>query len=182
MSEATLYLVRHAHAVWRPDEQHRLSEQGRAAAERVAEVLQPFPIAAIYASPYPRAIETVEPLARHIGCVVRVEEDLRERRLSHDRVPDFHRAVRWAWDHDEEALPGGESNRDARSRALALVERMRVAHADADVVVSTHGSLAALLLRHFDRGFTFEDWARMTMPDVYRLSDHGRVSRLWGSP
>lgn len=177
--ETTLCLVRHAHAVWQPDERQHLSERGRAEAEHVAEVLAPLSITAICASPYPRAVETVKPLARRLELPVRIEADLRERRLSPGRVDDFERAVRWAWDHDDEALPGGEPNRVARERVLGVVERLRAEHVGGHVVVCTHGSLMALLINHFDSRFTFERWEQMTMPDLYRIDPNGDVTRTW---
>ncbi len=173
------YLVRHAHAVWQPDEQQRLSPRGRAAAERVAEVLLSRPLAAIYASPYPRAIQTVEPLARRLGLLVEVEPGLRERQLSIGPVPDFEKAVRWAWEHPYEALPGGETNREALRRGLAVIAWVRAFHPNGHVALSTHGSLMAILLHHFDPSFRFEEWERMTMPDLYRLSAGGEVARMW---
>ena len=180
MPSATFYVVRHAHAVWQPDEQQRLSAQGRRDAERVANLLHTFPVAAVYASPYPRAAETVEPLARRLGHPVRIEDGLHERRLSAGCVPDFERAVRRAWEHPDDALPGGEPNRVARERVLAVVERLRARHPNEHLALGTHGSLMALLLHHFDPRFGFADWERMSMPDVYRLGPEGTVNRLWG--
>ena len=46
-----MYLVRHAHAHWTPDEDRPLSARGRRDAERVAGVLCAYPIIALYASP-----------------------------------------------------------------------------------------------------------------------------------
>lgn len=176
-----MIFVRHAHADWRPDEQQSLSATGRADAEQVADLLGGFPIGAIYASPYPRAVETVEPLARRLGLPVEVEPDLRERRLAPGRVEDFEAAARWAWDHPDEAQPGGESNRAALARSFAVVERLQPRSTDEEVVLATHGSLMAILLHHVDPEFGFADWQRMTFPDVYRLGPDGQVERLWGT-
>ncbi|MDX1531541.1 MAG: histidine phosphatase family protein, partial [Rhodothermales bacterium] len=128
--------------MWRPDETQSLSPEGRADAERVADLLARRPIAAMYASPYPRAAETVAPLAERLGLEVRTEVDLRERLLAPGRVPDFEAAVRRAWEQpDEPAIPGGEPNRAAAARAVAVVERLRARHAGEGVVAATHGSL-----------------------------------------
>lgn len=175
----TFYLVRHAHAVWQLDEQHRLSPRGRADAERVAERLEDCRLSAIYASPYPRAIQTVEPLAERLGLHIQVEPDLRERKLSAGRVPDFERAVAWAWDHPAEALPGGEPNRQALARIRTLLDRLAEQHADDSVVLATHGSLLSLLLHDLDASFGLEDWAQMTMPDVFRVREEYPTERLW---
>jgi 2,3-bisphosphoglycerate-dependent phosphoglycerate mutase len=165
--------------VWRSDEQQHLSVRGRVDAERVADRLRAFPIAAVYASPYPRAAETVAPLADRLGLTVRIEPDLRERRLSPGRVPDFEAAVQWAWEHPDGALPGGEPNRRARERVLALLDRLRARHPGQHVALCTHGSLMTLLFHYADPSFTLDDWAQMTMPDIYRIGTDGHIERLW---
>jgi broad specificity phosphatase PhoE len=65
----TFYVVRHAKAGsrghWTGDDRQRpLSKKGIKQAEALVEILAPFPITAIYSSPFLRCIETVEPLAR----------------------------------------------------------------------------------------------------------------------
>jgi phosphohistidine phosphatase SixA len=65
----TFYVVRHAKAGsrghWTGDDRQRpLSKKGIKQAEALVEILAPFPITAIYSSPFLRCVETVEPLAR----------------------------------------------------------------------------------------------------------------------
>jgi 2,3-bisphosphoglycerate-dependent phosphoglycerate mutase len=165
-----LDLVRHAHAVWTPDEQRPLSPRGRRDAERLAGVLASCPIDAIYASPYRRARETVAPLARRLGLPVRVEADLRERRLGAEPVADFLAAVQALWADPQWAWPGGESNAAAQRRGVALLRRLRARHPGEHVVLGTHGNLLALIVQHVDPGVDFAFWRALTMPDVYRLT------------
>lgn len=65
----TFYVVRHAKAGsrghWTGDDRQRpLSKKGVKQAEALVEVLAPFPITAVYSSPFLRCVQTVEPLAR----------------------------------------------------------------------------------------------------------------------
>jgi 8-oxo-dGTP diphosphatase len=65
----TFYVVRHAKAGsrghWTGDDRQRpLSKKGTKQAEALVDILAPFPISAIYSSPFLRCVETVEPLAR----------------------------------------------------------------------------------------------------------------------
>jgi 8-oxo-dGTP diphosphatase len=65
----TFYVVRHAKAGsrghWSGDDKLRpLSKKGLQQAEALVSVLEPFPIAAVFASPFLRCVQTVEPLAR----------------------------------------------------------------------------------------------------------------------
>ena len=68
-SVGTFYVVRHAKAGsrghWSGDDKLRpLSKKGLQQAEALVSVLEPFPIAAVFASPFLRCVQTVEPLAR----------------------------------------------------------------------------------------------------------------------
>ena len=65
----TFYVVRHAKAGSRghwsgDDRQRRLSKKGLKQAAALVTVFEPFPITAIFSSPFLRCVQTVEPLAR----------------------------------------------------------------------------------------------------------------------
>ena len=82
-------LVRHAEPIppgtpgWEErDDERPLTEEGRRAAEQLADELEPYVITSAYSSPYPRAIETVTPTAQRRGLEVHLLPDLRERRLT----------------------------------------------------------------------------------------------------
>ena len=180
---STLYLVRHAHAEWTPDENRPLSARGQADAEQVAHVLGGVPITAIYASPARRARETVAPLAAHLGLSIHILPGLRERELCNTAVSDFFEAVKATWSDPSFAHPGGESNATAQGRGVAVVHRLQKRHRDERIVLATHGNLLALVLQHFDPRVDFAFWRSLTMPDIYALrvsvGSETSVQRLW---
>lgn len=188
----TFYLVRHAHAEWSLDENRPLSAQGIRDAQRVADLLQNYPIRLIYSSPELRAYQTISPLAERMGIPIKVEPDLRERKLGDNVFEDFFEAVKVTWQNPSFAHPGGESSADAQRRGLALVKRLqaevaalsRVEASELDaVVLSTHGNLMALILQAFEPSIDFAFWKSLTMPDVYSLiinsSRKVRIQRMW---
>ena len=183
MATTMLYLVRHAHAVWQPDETRPLSASGRAAAQTISGLLSGKPIAAIYSSPAQRSIETVESLAQRLGIRVDVVPDLRERQLPVVPVDDFDRVVREAWRVPTDAAAGGESNAMAQARGLAAVRQFIARHAGQHLVVATHGNLLALILNGFDPTFGYEFWRELSFPDLYELEFETsvliRVRRMW---
>lgn len=185
MSETTVYLVRHAHASWTPDDGRALSSEGLAGAEHVAELLRGRPIVAVYASKARRAIQTVGPLAAALGLTVTSIKDLGERRLSGEPVDDHASAVAWCWAHPDAALPGGESNLAARRRGAAVITTLSERHAGEAIAVGTHGNLLALILQHWERSVDHAFWSQLTMPDIYALTlEDGRrahVARVWDS-
>ena len=179
----TIYLVRHAYADWNPEENRPLSARGRADAVRVADILEAFPITAIYSSPSCRACQTVAPLAARLGLSVHETADLWERRLCDQPVADFFAAVRATWIDPSFAFPGGESNMAAKQRGVAFLQRLMQRYPEAHLVMATHGNLLALLLQHFDSSIGFGFWQSLTMPDVYQLTvkldGKGTIQRLW---
>jgi len=179
-------LVRHAHADWVPDEARPLSAQGLRDAEEVAELLLSCAPERIYSSPYPRAVQTVEPLASRLGLEIEIVDGLRERTLADGAVADFDAALEASWADLDLSFPGGESSREAMERFSAAFNDVVSRHDKGTIAIGTHGNVFGLLLHQSDAAYGHEFWYSMTWPDVYRLSlDCGRiiaVERLWKGP
>ena len=113
-----LFLVRHAHADWEPDEGRPLSGRGRRDAVRVAELLAAADVAGIYSSPARRAMETVEPLAERVRLGPIPIHDLRERELPVQRAGEFEAVVRGSWLKPERDIPAGPGHSCPGTSAL----------------------------------------------------------------
>jgi 2,3-bisphosphoglycerate-dependent phosphoglycerate mutase len=179
----TLYLVRHAHAQWVKDEQRPLSCRGRRDAQRVADLLQSYPIEAIYTSPFRRARETIAPLATRIALPVFTDPLLQERRLGASPGMGLLEAVEATWKDPSFAHPGGEPNAAAQQRGMTVVRRVQEQAVVEHVVLSSHGNLVALILQQFAPEIGFDFWRELTWPDVYRVRARAEgeaiVDRLW---
>ena len=187
---AVIYLVRHAHARWAPDEMRPLSPEGARAAEELADHLAVHPVAHIVSSNSLRAQQTVAPLAKLLALPVVLEPDLRERRLVAPALSAqvfrgeeaFRAAVRATWEDPNFAHPGGESNAAAQARGVAALQRLRRSHSDRHMVLSTHGNLLSLILQHFDPSIDYDFWASLRTPDVVVLTiddqNQAKVRRL----
>jgi 2,3-bisphosphoglycerate-dependent phosphoglycerate mutase len=179
----TIYLVRHAHAVWRDDDGRPLSIAGVRAAHLVADRLALRPIVAVYTSPSRRSVETVERLASRLGIRPAVVPNLRERELPTVPPAEFEALVRQAWRSPDEPPGGGESNVQAQVRGLAVVQTVLTRHAGRQVVLATHGNLLALVLNALDPKCGYEFWRQLSFPDIYQVVFDGSelrgVERLW---
>ena len=179
-------LVRHAEpvAVGTPgttDDERPLSAAGVAAAEELAQELDDFHVTAIYSSPYARAVRTVTPLAERRSLRVHLLDDLRERRLSLDPLPDWQVELERAWTDADYALPGGESGRAAQRRAVATLDLVRSRHPDGGrVVLGSHGNLISLMLQALEPEVGFAFHMAMPTPAVYRLNHDGTRWRVVG--
>ncbi len=79
----TLYLIRHASAGHRNgadpgDGERHLDAEGAEHAELIAKRMKDTGVGMIVSSPYPRCVETVEPLAKLLGVVIEPDRRLRE--------------------------------------------------------------------------------------------------------
>src|SRR5688500_1798427 len=154
MSTATtrVFLVRHGATVLTAEDRFAgsidvpLSDEGREQARRLALRLSSEAVAAVYASPLGRAVETASILARPHRLEVIPRYDLREsshgrweqmtRREVEERFPD--EAAAWNDDPYTFAPAGGETGLAVSARALpAMIEIVR-AHAGKTVVVVSH--------------------------------------------
>ncbi len=179
----TIYLVRHAHANWNPDEDRPLSKRGRANAFALGELLSRSPIGAIYCSPARRALETVELLAHRLQLEPVRVADLRERALVVEPGRDFETVVQAAWLAPASASAGSESNNAAQARGVAAIRKILDEQAGRHSVAATHGNLLALILNGLKPTFGFEFWRTLTFPDVYELrfqrASLVSVRRIW---
>ena len=158
-----------------------LTAAGRVAAVELAQELDAFELTAIYSSPYPRSVATLEPLARRRGLEIQLLADLRERRLATEPHDGWRSSLERAWADADFALPGGESGRDAQRRAIGILDLVRVRHADGGrLVLGSHGNLISLILQALEPGVDFAFHMAMPTPAVYRLTHDGLRWRIMG--
>lgn len=148
-----LYLVRHGEtesnrlglALGRDDVP--LNERGRWQAERLGRALASEPLAAVYASPLVRALDTARAVAEPHGLTVEIDERLVEMEigevdgLSFDEVRKRYPDLLAAWAGEQgptRAMPGGERLLDVQERAWQAVSELVARNADESIAVVTH--------------------------------------------
>ncbi len=131
-----------------------LSEQGRQQVERLAERLRDRDIAAAYASPLDRTVETAEIIIKPHGLKLVTMDGLRE--ISHGHWEGMTRReveqryaeeyTTWEEDPFTFAPEGGESGLSVLSRALPAIREIVVRHKDQRVLVVSHKATLRLLI------------------------------------
>jgi 2,3-bisphosphoglycerate-dependent phosphoglycerate mutase len=115
------------------------------------------------------------------GLKVQLLHDLRERRLSRERLDDWRATLEQAWTDADFRAPGGESGRDAQRRAIATLDLLRSRHPDGGrLVLGSHGNLISLILQALEPAVDFEFHMAMPMPAVYRITHDGLRWRVMG--
>jgi 2,3-bisphosphoglycerate-dependent phosphoglycerate mutase len=170
-----LFFVRHAHSAYSPDERERpLSEKGKKDAERVTQLLRDVRIDHVLASPYKRAIQTVEGVASVTGKTILIEEDFKERQLAEGPVENFDAAIQKVWENPSFSWKGGESNLIAQQRGVRAVLKLLDTYEGKNLVIGTHGNIMVLIINYFDETYGYEFWQKLDMPDIYRLTFNGK--------
>lgn len=174
------YLIRHAHSIYTPDEMNRpLSKKGFESLKYL-NILDTDTIDFIYSSPYKRAIQTVQPLAKEFNIEIQIDSRLKERKLTTEILTDdeFLPAVYKAWKNPTESLPGGESNYYAQKEVMTLVFELEKKYSDKNIILSSHGNRIAILLNYFDSTIDFNFWESLKTPDLIKLDKKPKIIRF----
>ena len=160
-----------------------MSERGFTDANTVTELLKGENIDRVFSSPFKRAIQTVEGIAKYVNKEVELIEDFKERLLAEKPVQDFSVAITKVWEDYDFSWKGGESNKIAQKRGVNATLQVLENNTGKNVVIGTHGNIMVLIMNHFDRKYGFEFWKQLEMPDIYKLSFDGKklvhVRRIW---
>ena len=125
-----------------------LDEVGRAQVAALTERLAGEPIAAVYASPARRALQTAKPVADALGLPVRrssLLRDLNYGRFAGAFVADVEREdpglfERWRTAPETVTFDGGENLAALRERIARFIRRTAEAHPACAVLAATHDS------------------------------------------
>lgn len=158
----TLLLVRHATTAstgkrlggWTPGV--HLDDDGRAQAAATAERLAEVALAAVYASPLERTLETARTLARPHGLRVRRRKGIGEVDYgdwTDQPLGQLRRRKLWSTvmtTPSRVTFPGGESIRGAQARMVDALEDLAGAHRDGEVVAAvSHADMIKAAVAHF---------------------------------
>ncbi len=155
-----IFLIRHGATVLTAEDRFAgatdvpLSDEGREQVRRLALRLSGESIAAVYASPLGRTVETASILAAPHPLEVQTRDGLRE--ISHGHWEQMTRreveaaypdeAADWEKDPYTFAPLGGESGLAVTARALPVLIEIVRAHPGANVIVASHKATIRLLL------------------------------------
>jgi broad specificity phosphatase PhoE len=157
-----LILVRHGQTtcnvqnIWHGWDDCELTAEGQSQAASVAVRLAGEPVAGVYSSDSPRALQTATAIAAPHGLQPVPESDLRERHAGafeglslpdivsrHPTVWQERDADLWGW-----GPPDGEAMHSVLDRSLAVVNRLVARYPHETVVVVSHMTTVRGLLSH----------------------------------
>jgi len=173
-----------------------LSSAGRAQAPALSERLAPVPLAAVYASPLERCVETARAVARPRELAVRVLPALTEVAYGSWTGRPLAQLARTALWKDvqrspsQARFPGGESLAEVQRRAVAALDRLVAEHPRRAVAAVSHADVIRLALAHY-AGIHLDLFQRLVVgttsvsavvlgdvPRIVRMNDSGTLEDL----
>ncbi len=155
-----IFLIRHGATVLTAEDRFagatdvELSDEGREQARRLGQRLSTEKVAAVYASPLGRTVETAGLIAQPHGLEVQLRDGLRE--ISHGRWEQMTRreveekfpeeTAAWEEDPYTFAPVGGESGLAVTARALPVLLEIVRTHPDEKIIIVSHKATIRLLL------------------------------------
>jgi probable phosphoglycerate mutase len=149
----TLILIRHGQARSSDgsyDHETPLSDLGRRQADAVAVRLASEPsFAAVYTSPYARAVQTALPLCDKLGIEPNVDQRLREFELGEMSVPEFveSRPDLLVWQPDHKGKPDGGTLGEFAARLAGFAGEIAERHLGERVVIVAHAGTIDAVIR-----------------------------------
>ncbi|WP_010676698.1 histidine phosphatase family protein [Bacillus timonensis] len=174
-----IYTIRHCEAEGQsPDAP--LTEKGQLQAMELAAFFENRKVDRIISSPFKRAIQTIQPLANKRNIDIEMNVQLAERVLSTKNMPDWYEKLKATYEDFELKYEGGESSRDAANRIIEVADDV-IKNGGEHTIIVTHGGLMSLLLNHFNKNFGFEQWSKLSNPDVYilKMGNPTIFERIW---
>lgn len=135
----------------------------------------------IIASPFLRAIQSIEPLTKQAKIELETDDRLSERILSKTELPDWLEKLKATFSDMDLSFVGGESSNEAMGRAVNIVEDILKGNAENTLIV-THGNLMSLLIKKYRSDFGFDCWLKLSNPDIYLLrlkNNQSTIQRIW---
>lgn len=160
-----LYVVRHCSAEGQSADAP-LTHHGLEQTNVLRDYLLGQSIELVVCSPFLRAKQTIEPFVRSGNVQMKVDHRVAERVLSGNHLPDWRVCLERTFEDLDLVYEGGESSRSAMQRVVEVVQEVLDNGPDRIAFV-THGNVMTLLLRHFDPRVGFNDWVKLSNPDVY---------------
>ncbi|WP_409276206.1 histidine phosphatase family protein [Neobacillus sp. SCS-31] len=177
----TIYLIRHCQAEGQ-EREAKLTESGESQARELEAFLKNKQIDHIVSSPFERAVSTIRPFSEEAGIDVQTDERLSERVLSSAPHADWLDMLEKSFSDPSLAFEGGESGAEAGQRGIEAINEVLEKNCEKNAAVVTHGNLMALILKHYDESYGFDQWKALSNPDVFELTFKGttpEIKRVW---
>lgn len=158
------------------DRERPLTAAGILASEALVQQLEAYCFDRIFSSPFKRAMDTVEPLAKANKLNVEEVIALQERLVKRTGIEKPDDYVARQWEDFNYKLAGGESLNEVQKRLIDTIEQLVIAFPTETVLIGTHGTALATILNYYDETFGIEQYKKLKpkMPYAVEMIFQGK--------
>ena len=176
MAQKKIYLIRHGKAEMEGSDRIRnLDEDGKVQAislcRKIKEKFQDKKIK-IFSSPFVRAVQTIESLSQDMNVQIEQIASLEEIKMGKDPQLSKHQIIEKMWEDENFKTKEGLSQLEHVNKIKVELEKIfnDFYNNEHDLILVSHGNSIGIILKYFfNIQFLFEDWKKISMPDMYFL-------------
>ena len=176
MAQKKIYLIRHGKASMEgSDRERNLDEDGKVQAislcKKIKKEFQNKKIK-IFSSPFVRAVQTVENLSQDMNVQIEQIISLEEIKMGKDPQLSKHQIIEKMWADKNFKTEDGASQSEHVNNIKVELDKIfnDFYNNEYDLILVSHGNSIGIILKYFfNIQFAFEDWKKISMPDMYFL-------------
>ncbi len=157
------------------DKERKLDEDGIAQSKSLGEKLSHLlsDNVKVYSSPFVRAIQSIKTL-KELNNKINIESQSFLEEIDHGKSEELskHEIIKKMWEDENFCIEGHDSQKkhfEGIKNDLDIIMK-EFSTGSHDLVLVTHGNLLGMILKfYFKKSFGFEEWKKMSMPDLYIL-------------
>jgi 2,3-bisphosphoglycerate-dependent phosphoglycerate mutase len=168
-----IYFIRHAKTdiSIKDDLTRPLSLEGIEKSKDLIKIFKEIKIDYIYSSPFKRAIQTIEPIAKSKNIKIKIINDFRERKMSNKWIENYEEYSKKQWDNFSYKLMDGESLEEVQKRNIKELEKILLEYKGKTIIIGTHGTALSTIINYYDRSFLHNNFLKMLniMPYIMKM-------------
>ena len=177
MAKKNLYLIRHGKAAMEGSDRERVLDsdgiiQANSICKKIKIQFQDQKIR-IISSPFKRAMQTIEKLSQDMSASIEKSQSLEEINIGKDQNLSKHQIIEKMWSDKNFKVQNGLSQSEHVDKIKDELNQILedFYKNDYNLILISHGNSIGIILKYFlDTNFTFNDWKKISMPDMYCLS------------
>ena len=177
MAQKNLYLIRHGKAAMEGSDRERVLDsdgtiQATSLCKKIKIQFQNQKIR-IISSPFKRAMQTIEKLSQDMAADIEKSQSLEEINIGKDQKLSKHQIIEKMWNDKNFKVENGASQSEHVDKIKDQMNEIldNFYKNDYNLILISHGNSIGIILKYFlNTNFTFNDWKKISMPDMYCLS------------
>ncbi len=176
MANKKIYLIRHGKAAMEgSDRERNLDDDGKVQAislcKKIKKEFDDKEIK-IFSSPFARAVQTVQSLSNEMNVQIEQIPSLEEIKMGKDPQLSKHQIIEKMWADQNFKTKDGVSQSEHVEKIKLELDKIfnDFYNNEYDLILVSHGNSIGIILKYFFKmEFAFEDWKKISMPDMYYL-------------